>query len=147
MRTKPAVSNAPETGRPRRHERLEFEALSRWFRASAPGASVMCALMNVDPEPAAGVEGFALALVDAGWHVYCRPRDGHGSDVDDELVSLLRAGHWRRAAVVSHDARAFREPLEELAGAGAVAPNCQRALKPDRRNDKPFWHPSLRTRL
>ncbi|MBS9533266.1 NYN domain-containing protein [Mycobacterium sp. M1] len=117
--------------RPTGVERPRFDALGRWLlnrtaEISAqhpdlviePEATVFT---NIAPGSADVVRPWVEALRNVGFAVFAKPKIDDDSDVDSDMLEHIarRAGEGLAAvAVASADGQAFREPLEELCGAG-----------------------------
>jgi putative heme uptake system protein len=110
-------------GRPTAKERPDLAVLGDWLvdHADEDEDVEASVFVNVAPHVAGPMRGWVLWLLEQGFRVFAKPKQGD-SDVDDDMIDHL----WRRfdegdlAAVYvgSNDARAFLEPLQELAGRG-----------------------------
>ena len=108
------------------HPRLE--ALGAWLvkrarERSAPGetASVdACIFVNVrDEKPTA----WMYRMLELGFWVYAKPKNGHRSDIDDEMVGYVRdqldERHGGTELVAAcHDRKCFRDLFAELLADG-----------------------------
>jgi uncharacterized protein len=110
--------------RPTAAFRPRFDAVGRWLLELAGPDAVAEATVftNVVPGNTEVVRPWVEALRNVGFAVFAKPKLTEDSDVDDDMLAhiQLRAaeGHLRRLVVASGDGRAFREPLEVLAGTG-----------------------------
>ncbi|MGH8883433.1 MAG: NYN domain-containing protein, partial [Stackebrandtia sp.] len=118
-------------GRPTAAYRPRFDALGRWLLARSaelsagsnqriePEATVFT---NIAPGTADVVRPWVEALRNVGYAVFAKPKIDEDSDVDDDMLAHIgqRRGGGGLAGlmVASADGQAFREPLEEIAGAG-----------------------------
>jgi uncharacterized protein len=111
-------------GRPTQRERPDFGVLARWLRdrAGPDRLAEACVFVNVAPQNAGPLRGWVMWLLEQGYRVFARPKVGT-SDIDEDMVAHLRAradeGRLEEVLVASNDAKAFLEPLEDLAR-GAV---------------------------
>lgn len=110
--------------RPTRAERPDFGALGRWFVGEAPDADNEAAIFaNVPEQQPELVLPWLTVLVQVGFRVFAKPKVGD-SDIDDEVVEFLTTpteGGLDEVVCASHDAAAFRDPLEDLVAAGTTA--------------------------
>lgn len=119
-------------GRPTAAYRPRFDALGRWLlsrtaelsRSTAaslePEATVFT---NIAPGSADVVRPWVEALRNVGFAVFAKPKIDDDSDVDSDMLAHIDLRHREGLAgviVASADGQAFREPLEELAGAGVA---------------------------
>jgi putative heme uptake system protein len=110
-------------GKPTAKDRPDMAVLGSWLvdHADDPDDVEACIFVNVAPHVAGPMRGWVLWLLEQGYRVFAKPKHGD-SDVDDDMLDLL----WQRQAegdleavyVGSNDARAFVEPLAELAERG-----------------------------
>lgn len=113
-------------GKPTASERPDLAVLGRWLVAqAAPGDRVEgCVFINVAPQVAGPLRGWVQWLLQAGYRVFAKPKDGD-SDVDDDMIDHLHVRHAEgdldAVYVGSNDARAFSEPLSALATTGVRA--------------------------
>lgn len=111
--------------RPTQRERPNFGVLATWLLARAdPGDAVEgCVFVNVSPQGAGPLRGWIQWLLEQGYRVFAKPKVAE-SDVDEDMLGHLRArqaeGGLREVVVASNDARAFLEPLEDLADEGTA---------------------------
>ena len=119
--------------RPTGVERPRFDALGRWLlnrtaevsaahpdQVVEPEATVFT---NIAPGSADVVRPWVEALRNVGFAVFAKPKIDEDSDVDPDMLDHIarRAGEGLAALVVaSADGQAFREPLEQLSGAGVA---------------------------
>lgn len=117
--------------RPTALERPRFDALGRWLLARtaevAAGADDVSAepeatvFTNIAPGSADVVRPWVDALRNVGFAVFAKPKVDEDSDVDSDMLQHIaqRGGEGLAALVVaSADGQAFRQPLEEISGAG-----------------------------
>ncbi len=117
--------------RPTGVERPRFDALGRWLLGRCAELSAARPDLSIEPEAtvftniAAGtadvVRPWVEALRNVGFAVFAKPKVDEDSDVDADMLAhiALRNDEGLAAVVVaSADGQAFREPLQELAGAG-----------------------------
>jgi uncharacterized protein len=117
--------------RPTGVERPRFDALGRWLlnrtaevSASHPETSIVpeaTVFTNIAPGSADVVRPWVEALRNVGFAVFAKPKIDDDSDVDADMlahISLRRDQGLAALMVASADGQAFREPLEELSGAG-----------------------------
>ncbi len=112
-------------GKPTAKERPDMATLGHWLVDHAdPDDDVeACVFVNVAPHVAGPIRGWVLWLLEQGFRVFAKPKDGD-SDVDDDMIDHL----WERfdegdlAAVYvgSNDARAFLDPLTDLLDRGVA---------------------------
>jgi putative heme uptake system protein len=112
-------------GKPTAKERPDLAVLGAWLVDHADDGDDVeaCVFVNVAPHVAGPMRGWVLWLLEQGYRVFAKPKQGD-SDVDDDMIDHL----WRRHAdgdldavyVGSNDARAFAAPLEELAEVGVA---------------------------
>jgi putative heme uptake system protein len=110
-------------GKPTSDERPDLAVLGRWLvqRAGVDDEVEGAVFVNVAPHVAAVMRGWVLWLLDEGYRVFAKPKDG-GSDVDDDMLDHIDRrfdeGDLEAVYVGSNDAKAFLEPLEQLAHDG-----------------------------
>jgi uncharacterized protein len=110
-------------GKPNVDTRPDLALLGDWLvDESLPGDAVEgCVFVNVAAHVAGPMRGWVLWLLEEGYRVFAKPKEGD-CDVDDDMVDhLLRRfdeGDLERVYIGSNDARCFTEPLEELAEKG-----------------------------
>lgn len=110
-------------GKPTPDTRPDLARLGEWLvdEAAAGDEVEGCVFVNVAAHVAGPMRGWVLWLLEEGYRVFAKPKDGD-SDVDDDMVDHL----WRRyeegdleaVYVGSNDAKCFLEPLHELAEKG-----------------------------
>ena len=112
--------------RPSPASRPRFDAIARWLVGQA-GADMDvegCVFANVPPPIATTMRPWVEAVRAAGYAVFAKPRLEPDDDIDDAMNAhiALRAseGTLARLVVASADGKAFREPLERLAGDGVA---------------------------
>ena len=107
-------------GKPTAKERPDLAVLGAWLvdQAQAGDDVEAAVFVNVAPHVAGPLRGWVLWLLEQGFRVFAKPKRGD-SDVDDDMVGHLWArfeeGDLSAVYVGSNDARAFVEPLRELA--------------------------------
>lgn len=112
--------------RPTAAFRPRFDAVGRWLLDLAGPESVAEATVftNVVPGSTEVVRPWVEALRNVGFAVFAKPKLSDDSDVDDDMLAHIRLrageGHLTRVVVASGDGRAFRDPLEDLAGLGTA---------------------------
>ncbi len=112
-------------GKPTAKERPDLAVLGDWLVDHAEGDDEVeaCVFINVAPHVAGVLRGWVLWLLEEGFRVFAKPKRGD-SDVDEDMLAHLtdRAaeGDLEAVYVGSNDARAFTDPLEELAGQGVA---------------------------
>lgn len=110
--------------RPTSAFRPRFDALGRWLLglAGAQGFAEACVFTNVVPGSTEVVRPWVEALRNVGFAVFAKPKVTDDSDIDDDMLEHIElrrgAGELTHVVVASGDGRAFREPLEQLVGAG-----------------------------
>lgn len=107
---------------PRGEERPRFDAIGRWLVAMAgpDGDAEACVFANVGEGAAGRMAGWVKTLRAFGYAVFVKPKRAD-SDVDEDIlehVERRRGEGLVRLVVASGDGRAFKEPLEQLAGDG-----------------------------
>jgi uncharacterized protein len=112
-------------GKPTAKERPDLAVLGSWLVDQAdPDDDVeACVFINVAPHVAGPMRGWVLWLLEQGYRVFAKPKQGD-SDVDDDMVDHLWAryddGDLDAVYVGSNDARAFADPLAELVEHGVA---------------------------
>jgi putative heme uptake system protein len=112
-------------GKPTAKERPDLAVLGEWLvdHAETGDEVEACVFVNVAPHVAGPMRGWVLWLLEQGYRVFAKPKQGD-SDVDDDMIDHLWArqedGDLSAVYVGSNDARAFAEPLEELADLGVA---------------------------
>ncbi len=112
-------------GRPTAKDRPDLAVLGAWLvDHAAPGDPVeACVFVNVAPHVAGPMRGWVLWLLEQGFRVFAKPKQGD-SDVDDDMIDHLwerfDQGDLEAVYIGSNDAKAFSEPLASLADRGVV---------------------------
>lgn len=112
-------------GKPTPKERPDLAVLGAWLvDHAAEGDAVEAAVfVNVAPHVAGPMRGWVMWLLEQGYRVFAKPKQGD-SDVDDDMIEHLwdrfDEGDLDAVYVGSNDARAFLEPLGELADRGVA---------------------------
>jgi putative heme uptake system protein len=107
-------------GKPTPKERPDLAVLGAWLvdRAGEDDDVEACVFVNVAPHVAGPMRGWVLWLLEQGFRVFAKPKLAD-SDVDDDMIDHLweryEDGDLETVYVGSNDARAFLEPLSELA--------------------------------
>lgn len=111
--------------KPTSKERPDMAVLGRWLVDHADEADEVSAsvFVNVAPHVAGPLRGWVLWLLEQGFHVFAKPKDGD-SDVDDDMIDHLwdqyDTGDLDAVYVGSNDARAFLGPLANLLDKGVA---------------------------
>jgi putative heme uptake system protein len=118
--------------RPTALERPRFDALGRWLlartaevSAGRPGIVVepeATVFTNIAPGSAEVVRPWVDALRNVGFAVFAKPKIDEDSDVDRDMLAHIEQRRQEGLAalvVASADGQAFRQPLEDIARAGA----------------------------
>jgi uncharacterized protein len=118
--------------RPTALERPRFDALGRWLLAltaqvssGRPGVVVepeATVFTNIAPGSAEVVRPWVDALRNVGFAVFAKPKIDEDSDVDRDMLAHIeqrRSEGLAALVVASADGQAFRQPLEDIARAGA----------------------------
>src|SRR5271168_165124 len=118
--------------RPTALERPRFDALGRWLlartaevSADRPGVVIepeATVFTNIAPGSAEVVRPWVDALRNVGFAVFAKPKIDEDSDVDRDMLAHIeqRRQEGLAALVVAFaDGQAFRQPLEDIARAGA----------------------------
>lgn len=106
--------------KPTAKERPDLDVLGRWLLDEAGPDEVVeaCVFVNVAPHVAGPLRGWVLWLLEQGFRVFAKPKDGD-SDVDDDMLDHIHArreqGGLSAVYVGSNDAKNFVAPLEDLA--------------------------------
>jgi len=112
-------------GKPTAKERPDMAILGGWLvDHAAPDDPVEASVfVNVAPHVAGPLRGWVLWLLEQGYHVFAKPKDGD-SDVDDDMVAHLHdrlgKGDLEAVYIGSNDAKAFLEPALDLLDRGIV---------------------------
>ncbi|MDD4866875.1 MAG: NYN domain-containing protein [Mycobacterium sp.] len=119
--------------RPTAPERPRFDALGRWLLARTaeisarrPGVVVepeATVFTNIAPGSAEVVRPWVDALRNVGFAVFAKPKVDEDSDVDRDMLAHIEQRRREGLAglvVASADGQAFRQPLEDIARAGAA---------------------------
>lgn len=107
-------------GKPTARERPDLNVLGRWLLDGAGSGDQVeaCVFINVAPHVAEAMRGWVLWLLEEGFRVFAKPKDGE-SDVDQDMLDHIRhrqaEGGLTAVYVGSNDAKNFVEPLEQLA--------------------------------
>jgi uncharacterized protein len=110
-------------GKPTARERPDLAVLGDWLldHADEDDDVEACVFVNVAPHVAGPMRGWVLWLLEQGYRVFAKPKDGD-SDVDDDMIDHLwerfEVGDLDVVYVGSNDARAFSEPLVSLSERG-----------------------------
>jgi putative heme uptake system protein len=112
-------------GKPTSRDRPDLAVLGDWLVDHAAGDDEVeaCVFINVAPHVAGVLRGWVLWLLEEGFRVFAKPKQGD-SDVDGDMLEHLWAryddGDLEAVYVGSNDARAFAEPLGVLGERGVV---------------------------
>ena len=112
-------------GKPTPKDRPDLAVLGEWLvdHAEVGDEVEACVFINVAPHVAGVLRGWVLWLLEEGFRVFAKPKQGD-SDVDEDMLAHLadRAAEGDLDAVYvgSNDARAFVGPLEGLAEDGVA---------------------------
>jgi putative heme uptake system protein len=112
-------------GKPTAKIRPDLAVLGDWLvdHAQDDDEVEACVFVNVAPHVAGPLRGWVLWLLEQGFRVFAKPKHGD-SDVDDDMIDHLwdrhDDGELEAVYVGSNDARAFMDPLHELATAGVT---------------------------
>lgn len=107
-------------GKPTPKERPDLAVLGAWLvdQAADEDEVEACVFVNVAPHVAGPMRGWVLWLLEQGFRVFAKPKLAD-SDVDDDMLDHIwgryEEGDLEAVYVGSNDARAFLEPLSELA--------------------------------
>ncbi len=106
-------------GKPGAGSRPRYEAVASWLvERSGPDRDLEADLFtNVAAGMAAQVRPWVEVVRSCGFGVFAKPKINPEDDIDDDMLEHIARRRSRLAALVvaSADARAFREPLEEIA--------------------------------
>lgn len=112
-------------GKPTQDERPDLALLGEWLvdHTSPDDPVEGCVFVNVAPHVAGPMRGWVLWLLEEGYRVFAKPKDGD-SDVDDDMVRHLwdryDEGDLEAVYVGSNDAKCFMDPLRELRDRGVA---------------------------
>lgn len=112
--------------KPTAKERPDLKVLGEWLVDHAePDDDVeACVFINVAPHVAGPLRGWVLWLLEEGFRVFAKPKQGD-SDVDDDMLDHIERrreeGDLAAVYIGSNDARAFLEPLQDFADDGIAA--------------------------
>ncbi|MFO7779349.1 MAG: hypothetical protein R6V28_13455 [Nitriliruptoraceae bacterium] len=112
-------------GKPTSKDRPDLAVLGDWLvdHAEAQDEVEACVFINVAPHVAGVLRGWVLWLLEEGFRVFAKPKQGD-SDVDEDMLDHLWAryddGDLEAVYVGSNDARAFAEPLVQLGERGVA---------------------------
>ncbi len=112
-------------GKPTSKDRPDLAVLGAWLvdHAEVEDDVEACVFINVAPHVAGVLRGWVLWLLEEGFRVFAKPKQGD-SDVDDDMLDHLWArydeGDLEAVYVGSNDARAFADPLAELGERGVA---------------------------
>lgn len=105
--------------------RPHFEQVGAWLvrRAAKHGSEVEGAVfVNLWPAQARSMQGFVSMLRSTGFRVFARPKVDGGSDIDADMLELIRLrsseGRLREVVVASCDGRNVEAELTALAERG-----------------------------
>ena len=107
-------------GKPTPKERPDLAVLGAWLvdQAADDDEVEACVFVNVAPHVAGPMRGWVLWLLEQGFRVFAKPKHGD-SDVDDDMLDHLwdryDHGDLESVYVGSNDAKAFLQPLADLA--------------------------------
>ncbi|MTV26613.1 NYN domain-containing protein [Nitriliruptoraceae bacterium ZYF776] len=110
-------------GKPTAKERPDLAVLGNWLvsRAAEDDEVEACVFVNVASHVAGPMRGWVLWLLEQGFRVFAKPKVAD-SDVDDDMIEHLwerfEEGDLETVYVGSNDARAFLDPLAQLADEG-----------------------------
>lgn len=111
-------------GKPSPRQRPDLGALIDWFlERGDPGDGHEAAVfVNVPAHLAERMTGWVMWLNETGYRVFAKPKEG-ASDIDEDIRARLHAiepGDLAEVVLASHDAKAFLEDCETLAGKGVT---------------------------
>lgn len=111
-------------GKPTPRQRPNLGVLFEWFGNGGAGTDECEAavFVNVPTHLAERMTGWVMWLNETGYRVFAKPKDG-GSDIDEDLRARLHGtdpGELAEVVLASHDAKAFLDDCETLAGKGVV---------------------------
>ena len=110
-------------GKPTVKERPDLAVLGSWLvdHAEPEDDVEACVFINVAAHVAGPLRGWVMWLLEQGFRVFAKPKHGE-SDVDDDMLEHLweryEEGDLEAVYLGSNDARAFAEPLGQLAERG-----------------------------
>ena len=110
-------------GKPTAKDRPDLAVLGDWLVDHAGGDDTVeaCVFINVAAHVAGALRGWVMWLLEEGFRVFAKPKHDD-SDVDDDMLEhlwdRLDQGDLEAVYVGSNDAKAFAEPLEQVAGSG-----------------------------
>lgn len=112
-------------GKPTARERPDLAVLGDWLvdHVAADDEVEACVFINVAPHVAGVLRGWVLWLLEEGFRVFAKPKQGE-SDVDEDMLDHLWSrfddGGLAAVYVGSNDSRAFSAPLHELVDHGVA---------------------------
>ncbi|MDY7102665.1 MAG: NYN domain-containing protein [Actinomycetota bacterium] len=112
--------------RPGQDTRPDYTAVATWLCRRAPAVETIEAVVfaNIPPGAEERMGGWVIAVRQAGFGVYARPKNDADSDVDEAMVALVEArrdeGELAELIVASHDARCFGPVADDLTADGTV---------------------------
>lgn len=111
-------------GKPTAKIRPDLAVLGDWLVDHAEDdPAEACVFVNVAAHVAGPLRGWVLWLLEQGFRVFAKPKHGD-SDVDDDMLDHIwdtyDQGDLDAVYVGSNDAKAFAEPLVELADRGVA---------------------------
>ena len=110
-------------GKPTAKDRPDLAVLGDWLveAAGTDDEIEACVFINVAAHVAEPLRGWVMWLLEEGFRVFAKPKQGV-SDVDDDMLEhlweRLDEGDLEAVYVGSNDAKAFADPLREVAGRG-----------------------------
>ncbi len=110
-------------GKPTAKDRPDLAVLGDWLveAAGTDDEIEACVFINVAAHVAGPLRGWVMWLLEEGFRVFAKPKQGE-SDVDDDMLEhlwdRLDEGDLEAVYVGSNDAKAFADPLREVAGRG-----------------------------
>ncbi|MDX1659394.1 MAG: hypothetical protein R3343_11280 [Nitriliruptorales bacterium] len=109
--------------KPTSRERPDLDVLGKWLLAEAGADDDVeaCVFVNVAAHVAGPLRGWVLWLLEQGYRVFAKPKEGD-SDVDEDMLDHIAARHDQDGLsavyVGSNDAQNFLGPLEQLSAEG-----------------------------
>jgi len=109
--------------RPTASDRPDLAVLGDWLldRAGPDDDIEACVFLNVAAHVAGPLRGWTVWLLEQGFRVFAKPKNGD-SDIDRDMIDHLWARHAEGdldvVYVGSNDAKQFVDPLLELVAAG-----------------------------
>lgn len=106
-------------GKPTAKERPDMARLGHWLvdRAGPDDIVEACVFVNVAPHVTGPIRGWVVWLLEQGFRVFAKPKEGD-SDVDDNMIDHLwdrfDEGDLDAVYIGSNDARAFLDPVTSL---------------------------------